>query len=75
MQTIQGIPTTDAGLAMAFIEATKPFKGQQGKNNPALQAVVKQYGAPIVRSLKAQGDTLADALHFLRVLLAINEIK
>lgn len=75
MQTIQETKTTDAALAMAFIEATKPFAGQPGKNNPELQAIVKQYGAPIVRKLQAQGDTLADALHFLRVLLALNEIK
>ena len=75
MQTTQGIATTDAALAMAFIEATKPFSGQAGKNNPELQAVVKQYGTPIVQRLKAQGDSLADAVHHLRVLLALNEIK
>ena len=73
--TPQAITHTDAYLARAFIEATKPFTGQPGKNNPELQAVVKQYGAPIVRQLQAQGNTLADALHFLRVLLATNEIN
>lgn len=71
----QAAQATDAALAMAFVEATKPYAGQSGKNNPALQAIVKQYGAPLVKRLQANGDTLADALHFLRVLLATNEIK
>lgn len=71
----QATQATDAALAMALIEATKPYKGQTGKNNPELQAVVKQHGAPLVKRLQANGDSLADALHMLRTLLALNEIK
>jgi hypothetical protein len=74
MQTLAQLKTTDAALSMAFVEATKPFTGQTGANNPALQAVIKQHGQPLINSLEATGSTRAEAVQMLRVLLAMNEI-
>ena len=75
MQTPAQLQTTEAALAMAFTEATKPYTGQTGANNPALQAVIKQQGQPLVNSLIATGSTRAEAVSMMRVLLALNEIK
>jgi hypothetical protein len=75
MQTLSQLKTADAALAMAFTEATKPYTGQTGASNPALQQVIKQRGQPLVNSLIATGSTRAEAVSMLRVLLALNEIK
>lgn len=66
---------SDLMLSKAFLEATEKFKGQSVKDNPALQAAVKSHGQPLINSLMASGSTKKEAVDFIRVLLATNEIK
>lgn len=73
-QTIQAIQYTDMMLSKAFIDATTQYKDCNLKDNTTLQAVVKQYGQPLINSLMASGSTNKEAVGFIRVLLSTQNI-